>query len=159
MVVGRRPKTKNGEDQRIFPNPPNTLGLNGAVDNLTSFIDFISEVYVTCEVVTQRVEAGQEWFGNYESMCLSLSKVRSDLPKVQLAITDKSELIDESKNLVRFSEQFWGQFEVWIKKRVNSYVSEGQDGITVVRRLMPDCHELENQTFLDIRNTEGTSVC
>ena len=120
---------------------------------MAPLITFISEVYTACEVVTQRVEAGQEWFGNYESMCLSLSKVRSNLPKVQLAITDKSELIDESKNLVRFCEQFWGQFEVWIKKRVNSYVSEGQHGITVVRRFMPDCHEQENMTFVDIRNT------
>ena len=74
--------------ERISGFFPNTLGLDGAVDNLTSFTDFITEMYAACEVVTQRVEAGQEWFRNYESMCLSLSKVRSDLPKVQLAITD-----------------------------------------------------------------------
>ena len=36
---------------------------------------------------------------------------------------------------------------------MSDYVSEGQDGLVVVRRLMPDCHEHENQTFVQIRTT------
>ena len=138
---------------RIAVAFPNQLGPNGGVDHLTSFTDFISQVNTACEVISERIEAGQEWFANYEFMCLSLSKVRSLLPKVQLCLADKSEIIEESKNLVKFREDFWNQFELWIKKRASDYVSEGQDGLVVVRRLMPDCHEHENQTFVQIRTT------
>ena len=75
------------------------------------------------------------------------------LPKVQLSLSDKSELIEESRLLVNFRESFFAQFEVWIKRRVSDYVDPGQDGIGIVRRLLPDCNELENQTFVDIRAT------
>ena len=67
---------------RIAVAFPNQLGPNGGVDHLTSFTDFISQVNTACEVISERIEAGQEWFANYEFMCLSLSKVRSLLPKV-----------------------------------------------------------------------------
>ena len=75
------------------------------------------------------------------------------LPKVQLSLSDKSELIDESRLLVNFRENFFAQFEAWIKRRASDYVEPGRDGIAIVRRLLPDCNELENQMFVDIRTT------
>ena len=39
---------------------PNTLGPAGGVDNLTSFTDFIGEVYAGCKLVTTRMDDGQK---------------------------------------------------------------------------------------------------
>ena len=144
---------QRGKMERIGLAYPNTLGPAGGLDNLTAFTDYINDVFVACEIVTKRLDEGQKWYSDYCSMCLSLSKVRSMLPKVQLSLGDKSELIEESRLLVNFRETFFAQFEVWVKLRASDYVDEGQDGIAIVRRLLPDCNELENQTFVDIRAT------
>ena len=98
---------QRGKMERIGQAFPNTLGPAGGLDNLTSFTDYISDVFIACEVVTKRLTEGQKWFSDYSSMCLSLSKVRTMLPKVQLSLSDKSELIDESRLLVNFRENFF----------------------------------------------------
>ena len=144
---------QRGKMERIGLAYPNTLGPAGGIDNLTAFTDYISDVFVACEIITKRLDEGQKWYSDYCSMSLSLSKVRSMLPKVQLSLGDKSELIEESRLLVNFRETFFAQFEVWVKLRASDYVDEGRDGIAIVRRLLPDCNELENQTFVDIRAT------
>ena len=46
--------------ERISLSFPNTLGPAGGVDNLTSFTDFIGEVYARCEIVTTRMSDGQK---------------------------------------------------------------------------------------------------
>ena len=144
---------QHGKMERIGLAYPNNLGPAGGIDHLTAFTDYISDVFIACEIVTKRMDEGKKWYSDYASMCLSLSKVGSMLPKVQLSLGDKSELIEESRLLVNFRESFFAQFEVWIKRRASDYVDEGQDGIGIVRRLLPDCDELENQTFVDIRQT------
>ena len=148
---------QRGKMERISTAFPNTLGPAGGVDNLTSFTDFIGEVYAGCKLVTTRMDDGQKWYDDYQAMCLSLSKVRSMLPKVQLCLGDRSELIEESRLLVGFRESFWSKFETWIKRRASDYVGEGQNGLAIIRRLLPDCEELENQTFVDIRATVRNS--
>ena len=87
---------QRGKMERISAAFPNTLGPAGGIDNLTSFSDFIGEVYAACKILTTRVADAQKWFADYQAMCLSLSKVRSMLPKVQLCLGDRSELIEES---------------------------------------------------------------
>ena len=144
---------QRGKMERISLAYPNNLGQGGGTDHLTAFTDYISDVFVACEIVTKRMDEGKAWYSDYASMCLSLSKVRSMLPKVQLSFGDKSELIDESRLLVSFRESFFAQFEAWIKRRASDYVDAGQNGIGIVRRLLPDCDELENQNFVDIRQT------
>ena len=97
---------QRGKMERIVNAFPNDLGPAGGADNLTSFTDFISEVYAGCQVVTARMDEGQNWYADYGAMCLSLSKVRSMLPKVQLCLGDRSDLIEESRLLVGFRESF-----------------------------------------------------
>ena len=97
---------QRGKMERISTAFPNNLGPAGGADNLTSFTDFIGEVYAGCKIVTTRMDDGQKWYADYQAMCLSLSKVRSMLPKVQLCLGDRSELIEESRLLVGFRESF-----------------------------------------------------
>ena len=144
---------QRGKMERIALSYPNTLGPAAGTDHLTAFTDYISDVYTACEIVTKRMDEGERWYSDYQAMCLSLSKVRSMLPKVQLSLGDRSELIEESRLLVGFRESFFAQFEAWIKRRASDYVDEGQNGMAIIRRLLPDCNELENRTFVDIRQT------
>ena len=130
--------------QRISAAFPNNLGHDGEVDNLISFTDFLGNVRTACLAVSQRLDQGLEWFNQYNKMTHSLSKVRSLLPKVQLELGEKSELVSESKTLVSCREKFWTLFEIWIKKRVNDYVSPGNDGLEIVRTLLPDTLEILN---------------
>ena len=53
-------------------------------------------------------------------------------------------------------EKFWTLFETWIKRRVNDYVNPGNDGLEIVRTLLPDTQEILNQTFVNIRQTVRT---
>ena len=66
------------------------------------------------------------------------------------------DLVTESKTLVTSREKFWVLFETWMKKRVNDYVSPGDNGLEIVRALLPDTQELLNQTFVNIRQTVRT---
>ena len=105
--------------QRISAVFPNNLGHDGGVDNFISFTDFLIDVRKACLAVSQRLSEGLEWFDQYNKMSFSLSKVRSLLPKVQLELGEKSELVSESKTVVSSREKFWTLFETWMKKRVN----------------------------------------
>ena len=147
---------QRGKMQRISAAYPNNLGHDGEVDNLTSFTDFLATVRAACLAVSQRMSQGLAWFDQYNQMTHSLSRVRSLLPKVQLELGEKSELVSESKTLVSCREKFWDLFEAWIKRRVNDYVSQGNDGLQIVRTLLPDTQEILNQTFVNIRQTVRT---
>ena len=86
-------------------------------------------------------------------MSLSLSKVRSLLPKVQLGLGERLDLVTESKTVVTSREKFWTLFETWMKKRVNHYVDPGDNGLEIVRTILPETQELLNQTFTNVRQT------
>ena len=106
-----------------------------------------------CQIVTQRLKEGREWFDQYSQMSLSLSKVYSLLPKVQVGLGDCTDLLAESKTLVTSRELFWTLFETWLKQRVTHYVDAGDNGLDIVRTIVPKTQELLNQTFVDIRQT------
>ena len=97
--------------QRITAAFPNNLGHDGGVDNLISFTDFLTAARKACQAVSQRLSEGLEWFEQYNKMSLSLSKVRSLLPKVQLGLGERPDLVTESKTLVTSREKFWSLFE------------------------------------------------
>ena len=67
---------QRGKMERISLAYPNNLGQGGGTDHLTAFTDYISDVFVACEIVTKRMDEGKAWYSDYASMCLSLSKVR-----------------------------------------------------------------------------------
>ena len=113
--------------QRITAIYPNNLGHEGGVDSLICITDFLTAVRKACQVVSQRLKEGTEWFESYNQMSLSLSKVRSLLPKVQLRLGDRADLVSESKTLVTSRETFWTLFETWMKKRVTHYVDPGDN--------------------------------
>ena len=137
--------------QRISAAFPNNLGHDGGVDNLISFTDFLTAARKACQAVSQRLSEGLEWFEQYNQMSLSLSKVRSLLPKVQLGLGERPDLVTESKTLVTSREKFWSLFETWMKKRVSQYVDPGDNGLEIVRTIFPDTQELLNQTFTNVR--------
>ena len=139
--------TQPGQSQkmgRIAQTYPNTLGRNGGVDNFTAVSDFLEEVLEAIEIFQARINSGEEWLVSYKQMTSLLSQVKSNLPKVQLMLGSRTELIDLSRSLVESREAFWGQYNSWITYRMNG---QHQDGIRVLQTLIPGLDEVENIDF------------
>ena len=138
--------------ERISLAYPNTLGQDGNCDLLTNFSDLLVHVLQACSIITERLEEGVTWVDSFNEMSLALSEARAMLPKVQLSIGDRSELIAVSTTLVKSREQFWADFEIWAKKRVSDYCEETENGLLIMSCLLPNILEQENPRFTDMKH-------
>ena len=139
--------TQQGQNQkmaRIAQTYPNTLGRNGGLDNFTAVSDFLEEVLEAIVIFQQRINSGEEWLVSYKQMTSLLSKVKSNLPKVQLMLGSRNELIELSRLLVESRESFWAQYHAWITYRVND---QRQEGVRILQTLVPGLTEREDLDF------------
>ena len=139
--------TQQGQNQkmaRIAQTYPNTLGRNGGLDNFTAVSDFLEEVLEAIVIFQQRINSGEEWLVSYKQMTSLLSKVKSNLPKVQLMLGSRNELIELSRLLVESRESFWAQYHAWITYRVND---QRQEGVRILQTLVPGLIEREDLDF------------